>query len=163
VIPEGVSAMERLVELRFPDWRMELLSTSAAGRWLVQLSSPVAAPLTLLLEFKHLAALCRSLGACIDAAEDPSNHPDMSMVTKLAATQLPTQAADDGAINVHASWSGRPLVELAFDGRRTRAGDAAGETADDRIVLGLELDDARKLSDMLTTVHNDHLTRGSRT
>lgn len=146
MIPKEVQANELLIEAPISGWTLQVMSTNWAGYWILQLTRLGHPPLALLMHLDNLSDICRAIRSCIDAASNPENYPRAKTMFVTAASDLPTQVSDKGAVSVMTEWNSDPIMVLSY----YRGGHGEGNI----IRQVLALDDAMKLSDMFATVYN---------
>jgi hypothetical protein len=151
MIPREITANELLIEIieaPTTQWTLQVMSTNWVGYWILQLSHRQQPPFALLIHLDNLAAICRAVRSCIDTAQTPQQFPGAETMFVTAASQLPTQKNEKGAVTVMSDWSSEPFLVLSY----YRGG---GHGDGNVIRQALTLDDALKISDLFTAVYNE--------
>lgn len=146
MIPSEIQANELMFDALISDWKLEVMSTNWSGYWIVQLTQQAKNPLVLLIDLDNLAAICQAIRSCIDTARDTKNYPRSKTMYITAASRLPTQTNDEGAITVLSIWESQPVLVINYF--------RGGHSEDNVIRQGIALLDAIRLSDLFATVYN---------
>jgi len=147
MIPAELEAKDLRFDAFISEWKLEVMSTNWHGYWILQLTHRNNPPLALLIDLDNLAAIVRSVQSCINAARDPNSYPGAKTMYVTAATGLPTQSNDEGAVTVLGEWKSEPFIVLNY----FRGGHGEGTI----IRQALAVDDAMRLSDLFAVVYNE--------
>ena len=146
MIPPEVKANELLIEAPISDWILQVMSTNWLGYWILQLVQKGQPQHAILISLDNLVTICEAIRSCIDTAVNSESNSKAKAMFVTAASNLPTQMNDNGAVTVMADWSSDPVIGVSYYG---------GEHGEGNVIRqALALDDAMRLSDMFATVYN---------